>query len=208
MGIWRYPIDELLSSRAKISLLRSFMTLGRAVSGRHAARLAQIPEKTAREALNDLVELGVIVRREATGQHLLLPNREHVLWEPLRDLFDAERERIALARKTLADVAHSSGGTVVSLLIYGSAARGEDIPGSDLDLLVLVESEEDVSPVRDRLGDIVSAFGRQFGLNLSPVILTDEEFHSRRSQDDPFVAELLRDAEVVFGRNPTEVAHG
>ena len=208
MSVWRYPLDHLLGSRAKISILRSFMTLGRAVSGRHAARLAQVAEKTARNALEDLVALGIITRGEATGQYLYSPNRENVLWDHLRQLFDAERERLQTARRALLEAVDVQDSAVSSLLLFGSAARTEDAPGSDLDLLVLVENETGVWSIRNRLADALPSLERQFGMHLSPLILTSDEFQTRRKEGDPLIEAIVRDAEIIYGPDLIEADRG
>lgn len=183
------------------------MALGRPVSGRHAARLARLPEKTARTALGDLVQMGVLLRGEATGQYLFAANRDHLLWDPLRRLFDAEGERNAAVRAALTETA-TSDGQVVSLMIFGSSARGEDVPGSDLDLLAVVSDRRSVESLRDRLEDLAPRLERRSGVRLSPIVMTAADFCERRANRDPFIDQIIRDADVIYGRNPNEIADG
>ncbi len=184
------------------------MTIGRPVSGRHAARLARVAEKTARGALEDLVNMGILMRREATGQYLFSANRDHVLWEPLRHLFDSERARASSLRAVLKEAAIADGVSVASLAIFGSAARGRDAPGSDLDLLALVDSQHAVELLRERLAALIPHLSGQFGILLSPIVMTAEHFRERYVEGDAFTAAAIRDAEVLFGRHPEAVAHG
>ena len=75
------------------------------------------------------------------------------------------------------------------VLLYGSYARGEAGPDSDLDLLV-------IAPSRERFFDRMASVLRlsrdlRAGLPLSPVVLTPEEVEQRLARGDQFVADIL-----------------
>ena len=75
------------------------------------------------------------------------------------------------------------------VLLYGSYARGEAGPDSDLDLLV-------VAPSRERFFDRMASVLRlsrdlRAGLPLSPVVLTPEEVEQWLARGDQFVADIL-----------------
>ena len=75
------------------------------------------------------------------------------------------------------------------VLLYGSYARGEAGPDSDLDLLV-------IAPSRERFFDRMASVLRlsrdlRAGLPLSPMVLTPEEVEQRLARGDQFVADIL-----------------
>ena len=75
------------------------------------------------------------------------------------------------------------------VLLYGSFARGEAGPDSDMDLLV-------IAPSRERFFERMASVLRlsrdlRAGLPLSPVVLTPEEVKQRLARGDQFVADIL-----------------
>ena len=77
----------------------------------------------------------------------------------------------------------------LAVILFGSAARGEMGPDSDLDLLV-------IAPSRERFFDRMASVLRlsrdlRAGLPLSPVVLTPEEVEQRLARGDQFVADIL-----------------
>jgi len=75
------------------------------------------------------------------------------------------------------------------VLLYGSYARGEEGPDSDMDLLI-------IAPTRERFFERMASVLRlardlRAGLPLAPVVLTPEEVAERLVRGDQFVADIL-----------------
>lgn len=87
-------------------------------------------------------------------------------------------------------------GIVERMLIYGSKARGEDHPDSDLDVLLIVKNEANhlKRPLR-RIGYELAATS-----DAVPSILayTQDEWDSRRASGSPFQRAVERDAVPVL----------
>jgi predicted nucleotidyltransferase len=86
--------------------------------------------------------------------------------------------------------------TIHQMVIYGSKARGDSHPDSDLDVLLIVRNEADAlrRPLR-RLGyDLAVAF------NTVPSILayTQQEWERRKQSGSPFREAVERDAVSVL----------
>jgi predicted nucleotidyltransferase len=87
-------------------------------------------------------------------------------------------------------------GVVVRLVIYGSKARGDDHPDSDLDVLLIVKNE--AAPLKRQL--------RRLGYELAatsdavPSILayTQNEWEGRKKSGSPFQQAVERDAVQVL----------
>ncbi len=200
------PLDHLLGTRTKVRLLRALVPLDRPVSGREAARLAGV-SRIALRALEELESAGILNQGEATGQHLFTFNRRHRLAPVIEQLFDAERRFTSTIFERLTE-ALEAAQSVQSAMVFGSSARGEAGPGSDLDILVIVQGQEAREGVHSALVDLTPGLSTEFGVRLSPVVLTLEQFRQQSEADDPFIGEVRRDARHIMGRTVEELTGG
>jgi predicted nucleotidyltransferase len=199
------PVDEILGRRSKVRLLRALGPLDRPVSGREAARLAGLSHR-AITSLDELAALGVVIRREAAGQHLYTFNREHVLAGAIQHLFAEEERRIGLILERIRAVAEEAG--VLYAGVFGSAARKEDRPGSDLDVFIVVQQED----FKERSGDVLipalEALEQEYGVGLSPVVLTLAEARRQARKGSTLLRDVLRDGRSVHGGPLEDLLNG
>ncbi|MHB8873185.1 MAG: nucleotidyltransferase domain-containing protein [Myxococcaceae bacterium] len=197
------PLDVILGARSKVRLLRALTPLSRPVSGREAARLAGVSH-IAIGALDELVHLRVVDRREAAGQNLYTFNRGHVLGPVLVQLFEEERQRVKAIFRRLAAVVRRVDPSATAV-VFGSAARGEAEPDSDFDVLVVVKSAALAERMHAAMAAAAPELSSRFGLRLSPVVLTAKRARKQRAEGGAFITEVLRDARQLTGRPLAEV---
>jgi len=82
------------------------------------------------------------------------------------------------------------GEGIRKVLIYGSHARGEESPGSDLDLLVIVDRSLSTSEVRAQLSDLILDVLIDEGELLSVIVIHDAVYEGF---DSPFLQNVRRD---------------
>jgi predicted nucleotidyltransferase len=136
------------------------------------------------------------------GQHLYTVNRDNPLVrDGLAPLFELEAARVsgvyARLRESLGT--ELAAGSVLTLAVYGSAARGEDKPGSDLDVLVVTRDPEDVMGAHAALSRAAPEFDREFGLDLAPMVLSRHQLDLQAEARDPVVVGLREEARVIAG---------
>ncbi len=90
-------------------------------------------ESGIRRAAERLVEQGIVVSRRAGRANLYKLNRDHVAAPHIEGLVTLRAQLVARFRSTIS----AWGTSPHSVLIFGSVARGEAGPHSDLDLLVI-----------------------------------------------------------------------
>lgn len=78
---------------------------------------------------------------------------------------------------------------VVTAALFGSFARGRATAGSDIDLLVIVETLKERERISSLLADRLPEFNERYGLPIQPVI------YERRRLNDAGVQELIETAE-------------
>lgn len=210
MGLLTTPLDQALSSRSKIRLLRVLIQQDRTVSARELGRLTSMSGPAILAALRDLAGLGLITRESSGRQFLCRANRAHMLVSSvLQPLFAAEAAWPAMLLASIRDlVTRKSGQPVIAAWIFGSVATGQDEPGSDLDLFVLTQSEGERTAVADHIAEAGATWTQQFGAEVRPVVMTVESVQAQLAAGSTFIQEAVRQARLVVGEIPHELRRG
>ena len=87
-------------------------------------------------------------------------------------------------------------GVVARMLIYGSKARGDDHPDSDLDVLLVVRN--DAAHLKRRLRRIGYELAATSEAVPSLLAYTEDEWESRKKRSVPFQHAVERDAVQVL----------
>jgi len=93
-------------------------------------------------------------------------------------------------------IAERYPGTVKRLLIYGSKARGEAGPDSDLDVLLIVQNE--AAHLKGDLRWAGYLLAATSGTAPSILAYTEDEWESRKRSGSPFRRAVERDAVQVL----------
>lgn len=208
-----HPFDKVLASSVRVRVLRAVIHLNRAVSGREASRLAGTSLPMTQRTLTELVDLGILLMEETPAQHLYWVNRENLLVsEGLTPLFEAEDRRSRAVfdeiQRILEPGREEGPAGVDTAILFGSAARGDDVPGSDFDLLVVTGDASGAERVHDLLSARAPDLRKRFGIVLSPVVLDRQTAQRQAGAGDGLIQDALRDGRLIFGRPLAEIADG
>lgn len=176
-------------------------------SGREIARKVGLSAPACHEALKKLDARGLVLLRRVSNVHLYRINPENYLVTSVfARLFEAEaampKKIAALVTKSLA---HSPEARIVSIVLFGSMARGTERLGSDLDLLVVILEREGVKvlePCIERLRDLLF---RRFSVPLSPYVQTLSELRHKHHQKLPLIREILKEGRTIYGKDLKEL---
>ena len=81
------------------------------------------------------------------------------------------------------------------IILFGSAARGEFRPESDIDLLIIKKDTPYYG--EDRIRELSRLIDRDVPLDL--LVYRPEEFEKRLSMRDPFLKAILKEGKVLHG---------
>jgi len=154
------PLDDVFATGSHVRVLRALVELpdGLTVSGRDIARRAGVSQPTAAEVLRALEDQGLLVvgRRPRAAYYRLNP--EHMLAPLLSEIFVQERQtrsdvegRIAEGLAGMRDVEEA--------YLFGSAARGDMRPNSDID--VAIKSRQAIPEEIPALDALYRRFGNR-----------------------------------------------
>jgi predicted nucleotidyltransferase len=82
--------------------------------------------------------------------------------------------------------------------IYGSLAKGEEVAGSDIDLLIVGNIDE------DRLLGSLPNLERRLGREINYSIYGLEDFRKKKKEGDGFINTVLKESKLVLLGNPDE----
>jgi len=89
---------------------------------------------------------------------------------------------------------------VTLAFIYGSFARGDDVVGSDVDVLIVGSAS------RRQVATALAGAARSVGRELNPFIVTLADFTARRRDGDHFITSVLSDQRIWLIGDETSLA--
>ncbi len=164
---------------------------------RTIAELSGVSQAQASRVLPGLVELGVLERREVPPSSLFRFVPEHV----------ASKAILALARSAdtvLDELGHLTASLLippVSVIVFGSFARGEADAESDIDMLVVrpSDADEDDEKWASSMEQLHTDVGRLTGNQLEVLEVSAGEVAALVKSRRPLWADIRRDGRVVHG---------
>lgn len=192
----RYPLTRMLGNSGHVRLLRVLLLHGGALSSTRLAAQAGLTPQGVRNVLEDLGLQGAVQVLGSRRTRLFCARPEHPMTAAVASLFTDEREQWESFLSSLRDVL-SKQSDVVGAWLYGSVARGEDKPESDVDIAVLLQSGQQSEHVQDEL----SALERQLNARFSIITLKRGELGK---VNPSWWKSLIAEALVLKGRRPEE----
>lgn len=181
-------LEQVLGAKSKVAALRVLINSKIGFSGSSVAKRSGMGLLAIQNALADLEGLGLVEVERGTVEHRYRLNfKHHLVVHGLRALFEAEREMVKALAQELRPLLERR---VVSAGIFGSFAQGRAKPGSDIDLLVIVETLKERERMSALLSDELPKLTEQYGLPIQPVI-----YEHRRLTNSSGAHELLETAE-------------
>src|ERR1700674_402415 len=96
-----------------------------------------------------------------------------------------------LLRELKSGLSEVYGPRLDRLYLYGSYARGDQEPGSDVDVVILLDRIDHYGLEIDRTGELISALSLKFGLSISRLFISESDWKYR---DTPFLANAREEA--------------
>jgi predicted nucleotidyltransferase len=166
-------------------------------TGREVARLAKRSQAATQRVLDRLVEHGLVLRQEAGRARVYTLNLNHVAAEPVLKLatlraalFTPIDEKLDQWRP---QPLHAS--------VFGSAARGDGGPNSDVDIFLVRPRSVDEDDIdwRSSVEDLAKAVFEWTGNHAGIAEVSEEELKRLRREQPEIVHRLRADAVELAG---------
>lgn len=165
------------------------------ISGRQVAKLiGHENHMSARRALDRLERIGLVTATELSNSRLYELNREHLYWEAVLNLLQAPARLDELIEKEV--VEHFPARTVSAL--FGSVARGDAVPDSDIDILIVIDGPlEHLDGIDDLRRELVAKIEKATGNVVQVLIKARDEIDAMVADGDPLALNWQKDARYL-----------
>lgn len=168
------------------------------MSGREVARQAGINHQSCTQAIARLEDIGVLQRHGAGRTQLIRLNRENFLVkELLLPLLKKEHVFFAAIKE---EIKFYLKNNTISVVIFGSAARKEERPGSDLDVCIIVRDTKAKRKTQGIIDRITSKLFMTLSIKLSSFVFTINEAKSRIKANDPLFKSIASEGILLTGK--------
>jgi len=195
-SFFRYPLDRVFESPANVRVLRALVRHGGEMTTSMVMDQTGLTRMSVLAAIGRLADAGVAETIGSERQRLNRFNRDRPLSDAITGLFAAESARYTDTIRSIRDASERLGAAGV--WIFGSVARGEDRPDSDIDIAVAIRPHMDAAmegALRDKIQRLENVS--------ASVAMVDPPLISRLEREqDPWWVALKRDAITVMGIAP------
>lgn len=194
---FRKPLDDIFQTPSSVRVLRVLVHSELDLTGRQIADMAGLNPQTCQNTLDRLNELHLLATRRVGRAYLYRLRRENVLVQKLlTPLLTAERD---LLPDELSRVAERFEGTAIAVILFGSVARGEEAPGSDIDLCVITGDARFREAARTTADEVLDQLTGATGLTPTIIVWTRDEFRERFNKGDDLARSILEEGQSVMG---------
>ena len=106
----------------------------------------------------------------------------------------SKRELQGILRSLRRDLAHALGDQLQAVILYGSQARGQARPDSDIDVLVVVRDDSNYGDLIRRTSAAVSGLSLQHDAVISRAFVSRERFDQEQT---PFLLNVHREGVAI-----------
>ena len=194
----RHPLTALLGSAGHVRVLRALAMDRAPRSAPQLAATAGLTSQGTRGVLNVLARQRLVKAHGSGRTQLYGLNTVHPLASSLAALFLDEQRRWDGLMSSIREVLERHSA-VSAAWLYGSVARGEDAPDSDVEIALVVRSHAVADQVREALMPLEDA--QQIRISLTA--LTTKEL-AALPEDDPWWTSLVGERRVLKGVAPDQ----
>jgi len=201
--IFREPLNTILGQLSRVKILR-FMVKARVESnGREIAKATGLSHVKCHTALQGLALQG-FVRMRSSGRSLLysLEEQNAFVRSVLVPLFENERGIFELLKGYI--LKGFSAPKPVSIILFGSVARGDALPGSDIDALIVFPDGKNMKIAEKEARKLETDITVAFGNRLSPILMKAGGVARRLKKGSGLIAEVAGEGKLIYGKALSE----
>lgn len=195
-------LNKILGDSAKIKAIKLLIKQPEGISGRELGRLIGVSHFKSHAVLTELAKQGILTVRKAGKANIYQLNRRHLIIEKLRPIFRLEEDFFTVVGDYLFSKLKPNP---LSIILYGSIARNEERPDSDIDILVIYKDGVFRPDFTDKILEKGADMPLKFGNRLSVIAVQLSKFQSGVKSKDPLFYRIFKEGRVIAGLSINEV---
>ncbi|MEX2608841.1 MAG: nucleotidyltransferase domain-containing protein [Gemmatimonadota bacterium] len=201
----RFPLSAIFSSEGNVRVLRELFRHGGELSAPSIAKRVGLSRQHTTRILRGLAALEVVESVGVGGHPSHRARRIHPLYAVLDGLFHVEAQRFGEIADAIRTAARADPPPE-AVWLYGSVARREDTPGSDVDVAVVIPGGDmAVDRAADEIRERLARSEETLGFSASVVAISLDDV-LRLSAGDSWWTNVTREAIALDGPDPAQLA--
>lgn len=204
-------MPELLTPKV-ISILRTLCShIEKRYYTRELAKLASVSPWSVSRQFSKLVGEGMIREISVGRERFYSLNLSNTKTRKICEFFEIEKREDFLKKNrkfawVLEDFTRRTYDfipEIQSIILFGSAARGQATSRSDVDVLVLIPNYEG-EKFKELMGSVdklANDVGGRHPIRLAPVVMTTRDFEQGLKDRKRFTTDVLNDGLILFGED-------
>lgn len=199
-------VTHRLSHPLYLKLIRQLQPHVEGLSGNALAQLTGVSRPKANQALRFLVNQGILSQRSAGKSFLYRICAGHILLEQiLLPLLEFQKNIYVDLGQF---IAKHLKPRPTSIILYGSFARGEEDPDSDIDIVLVYEKNAKAPPL-NTYDQTIAAVNRRYGNRLSIRRACKNQLLQGYKSGDPLILNIVHEGLLIHGKPfLQEIKHG
>lgn len=198
------PLEQIFSAKSNVSVLRTLNERSNGVSGREISRLTSLSLRTVQLTLAHLVRTGIVKIFVGNKEHLYVLNRENYFAKSLiEEIFKVEDN---FRKSIYSEIKKTIGKDAISVLLFGSAARGNDTIESDLDICIVYSANK--KNIEAKISLLRSKLYQSHNITLAPFYTTLTKFRELNRNKRQPIAQIVKEGKIICGKNINELLNG
>ena len=193
-------LEDIFGTRARLTLLRRLSRESQPLTARQLGELTGLNHRTVVEALDPLTHIGAVEKRHAGPSYLYSLARENLIAQ--RIILPALEAESGLPAALREEIVALFAPPAISVVLFGSLARGQEKRGSDVDVLVVMADGEGCAEIEERGLEAGHSFFKRFGRPMSVHCVT---LPDARTGGGSFISQAASDGETLFGKPLSEL---
>jgi len=186
-------LEEILNSKPKVKILQVLSNKSEWIfSETEIAKEIKMPKATVHRALKVLRDQNIIIEFKKAGRVVLyrLNSGNYIVRELIEPVLKKDYEIIEKKVKEFSRKIK----TPATILIFGSAAKNELKPTSDIDLAIITANKK---KIENEVNEYKTEYLEKEGIVFSTHIFDKSEFKKRYKKKDPLIRNIVNGKEIL-----------